>query len=108
MAQPLDTAVDGRDVHGRFAPGNRAGQGNPFAKRVAELRSAFYEAVSREDLAAVVRALVEKARAGDVPAAREVLERLLGKAEAIDVLARVEELEQRLAEVAESGTRRWT
>ncbi len=37
-------------------------------------------AVSDNDLRAIVSTLVEKAKAGDVMAAREVLDRLLGKA----------------------------
>ena len=36
--------------------------------------------VSDDDLRAIVSTLVEKAKAGDVMAAREVLDRLLGKA----------------------------
>ena len=30
---------NGRDARGRFAPGNAGGPGNPFARRVAELRT---------------------------------------------------------------------
>ncbi len=37
-------------------------------------------AVSDDDLRAIVSTLVEKAKAGDVMAAREVLDRLLGQA----------------------------
>ena len=46
---PLSPAGDGasmeRDARtGRFAAGNQVGKGNPFAKRVAALRSALHDA----------------------------------------------------------------
>ncbi len=65
---------------GRFAAGNTFGQGNPHHRRVAELRSALLDAISPEDLRAIVEQLVQKAKAGDVAAAREVLDRIFGKA----------------------------
>lgn len=68
-----------RDEGGRFANGNPGGPGNPYAQQVARIRSAILEAVSDDDLRAVVAALVEKARKGDVAAARELLNRLAGK-----------------------------
>ncbi len=64
---------------GRFAAGNTFGEGNPHHKRVAELRSALLDAISPEDLRAIVEQLVQKAKSGDVVAAREVLDRALGK-----------------------------
>ena len=70
---------NGRDGQGRFAPGNPGGPGNPYVKRAAEIRAAMIEAVSEDDLRAIVRALVKKAKAGDTVAAREVLDRLIGK-----------------------------
>ncbi len=68
-----------RGADGRWLPGNPGGPGNPLAKRTAEIRQAVYDAVTAEDLRAIVKALVAQAKAGDVPAAREVLDRLLGK-----------------------------
>ncbi len=79
-----DAAPRGRDGHGRFAKGNRISRGNPLARRVARLRAALVRAVTPEDIAAVVAALVEKARSGDVAAARELLDRTLGKPDALD------------------------
>ena len=38
-----------------------------------------YEAVTGDDLREIIGALVTKAKAGNVPAAREVLDRLIGK-----------------------------
>lgn len=77
-------ALKGRDGHGRFAKGNRISRGNPLARRVARLRAALVRAVTPEDIAAVVEALIEKARSGDVAAARELLDRTLGKPDALD------------------------
>lgn len=44
------------------------------------LRSALLAAVTADDIEAVARALVAQARAGEIPAARELLNRVLGKA----------------------------
>lgn len=78
LAWPDDPSK--RDARGRFSKGNPGGPGNPMAKRTAEIRSLLMNAVSDEDLTGIVRALVSRAKAGDVPAAREVLDRLAGKA----------------------------
>ncbi len=82
MDDPSPSPPDdnGRDAAtGRFAAGNTFGEGNPHHKRVAELRSALLDAISPEDLRAIVEQLVQKAKSGDVAAAREVLDRALGK-----------------------------
>ncbi len=79
---------------GRFLPGNGGGPGNPYAARVAELRSALLEAVTPGDLAAIVRSLVQAARSGDVAAAKLVFERVLGRPLEADILDRLEALEQ--------------
>ena len=72
---------NGRTARGRFAPGNPGGPGNPYAKRVADLRAALLESVTEADIRAVARALVKRAKAGEVPAIRELLDRLVGKRE---------------------------
>lgn len=69
----------GRDGRGRFATGNTASRGNPHAQAVGRLRAALLGAVTPDDLSEIVVALVAKAKAGDVAAAREVLDRCLGK-----------------------------
>jgi len=75
----------GRDAQGRFRTGNRGGPGNPFARRVAALRQAMYQAVREEDVQAITEALVEKAKAGEVAAAKLVLSYVIGKPpEAVD------------------------
>ncbi|MBE7465566.1 MAG: hypothetical protein HS116_18980 [Planctomycetes bacterium] len=70
---------EGRTAAGRFAPGNPGGPGNPYARRVAQLRQVLLDAVSDKDLVNIAKALVAKAKKGDVHAAREVWDRLMGK-----------------------------
>lgn len=87
---PLAPSGDGRTVGGRFAPGNAHGRGNPHARQAAELREVLMAAVTADDMRVVVGALVEQARAGNVPAARELLDRVLGRvplAATVDVSA---------------------
>jgi hypothetical protein len=43
-------AASGHDAKGRFAPGNKCARGNPFARRMAELRSALLESATPERL----------------------------------------------------------
>ena len=68
-----------RNKLGRFQPGTAAGPGNPNARRTALLKSTLVNAVSEEDLRAVVRALVKRAKRGDIQAAKLLFDRLLGK-----------------------------
>ena len=84
---------DGRDSRGQFSKGNKASRGNPHARRVGELRSALLGAVSPEDLMAIVAKLVDLAKQGDIPAAKEILTRTLGKPHEHDLLERLERLE---------------
>ena len=71
---------NGRTAKGRFAKGNLGGPGNPHGSQVAKLRAALLDAVSIEDIEAVARTLVAQARAGEIQAARELLNRVMGKA----------------------------
>jgi len=94
---PSPTADNGRTDHGRdgrFLPGNRAARGNPFARKVGQLRSAMLRSVKASDVKAVVVKLVEMAKSGDVQAARLLLDRCLGPAGAVDLIERLEVLEQ--------------
>ncbi len=82
---PTSPSASGRDSAGRFAKGNPGGPGNPFARRVAALRSALIQSVQAEDLIAIARTLIEKARQGDTAAAKLLYTYVLGKAaEAVD------------------------
>ena len=59
--------------------GNPGGPGNPFARRVGELRRAMLAAVKPADVADIIKALVAKAKEGHVQAAKLVLSYVLGK-----------------------------
>ena len=69
---------NGRDAKGRFAPGNQGGPGNPFGRRVGELRKAMLAAVSDDDIQAIMRAMIERAKEGHVQAAKLVLSYSIG------------------------------
>lgn len=88
----------GRDASGRFARGNKAAKGNPMAARVAQIRVALIEALTTDDVRAIVRALISRAKKGDVAAAREILDRAIGKPLACDILERLAALEQALGD----------
>jgi len=52
-------------VRGKFAAGNKGGPGNPYAAHVGRWRSVLLASVTEKDMAAVVRALVKAAKAGE-------------------------------------------
>lgn len=70
----------GRDSGGKFTKGNAGGPGNPHAQRVSQIRSVLLDAVSDNDIKAIVKALVAQAKEGDVKAAAELFNRLIGRA----------------------------
>jgi hypothetical protein len=86
VARPSTNGTDGRDEQtGRFLAGNRYGRGNPFARRCAALRKAFYDEATEADVQALCRTLLDKGKAGDVGAAKLALLWLLGTPpEAVD------------------------
>jgi hypothetical protein len=90
---PSPNGDNGRATGGRFAKGNAGGPGNPYGAKVAALRAALMDAVTPDTMARIAAALVKQAEAGDIAAARELLQRCLGAPQAIDLISRVEELE---------------
>jgi hypothetical protein len=98
MKKPLKPLIDGRDKGGRFAAGNRGGPGHPYGAKVARLRAALLDAVSEADVKAIVAELIAQAKDGDVVAARELLDRVLGKPSPTELLERIEALELSAAE----------
>ncbi len=83
--KPIGNGANGdgdeqRNSLGRFVPGNRGGPGAPpQPAAVLELRQAMIAAVSVDDLRAIVSKLVKLAVAGNVQAAREIFDRVLGR-----------------------------
>lgn len=95
---PSPTEDCGRSKNGQFAPGNQISKGNPHHKKVAQLRAALLDAVSKKDLQAIIKKLISKAKGGDAISAREVLDRTLGKPAQAELLQRIETLENFLEE----------
>ncbi len=104
-SRPSPNGANGRDASGRYTAGNRGGPGNPHAQRVGALRSALLDAVTEDDVREVLAALIREAKDGNVAAMREFFSRVLGQAEAVDVLERLDELEALLERAAAEATR---
>jgi hypothetical protein len=73
------TMNSGRDTRGRFARGNVGGPGNPFARRVAELRMVLVETVTDDELRIVAGQLMVKAKFGELAAIKLLFQYVLGK-----------------------------
>jgi hypothetical protein len=93
---PSPPDSNGRGQAGRFGAGNRFGKGNPHARRVSLLRATLLTSVTPGDMKDVVAALLAQAKAGDVAATKELLQRLLGPPVELDLIERLEILERRL------------
>ncbi len=98
MVKPTPNGPNGRDERGRFAPGHPGGPGNPHAKQTGKLRSAMLKAVTEKDMRDVVMKLVDLAKSGNVPAAKEVLDRYLGRPVEADLIERLDQVEELLKE----------
>ena len=99
IKQRSTTGPYGRDEQGRFKQGNKCAKGNPFAKKVARLRAALLSAITPADIKSIIQKLITRAKAGDIVACREVLDRCIGKPIEMDFLERLEGLEKMLAEI---------
>jgi len=97
IKMPSETGVNA----GRFKPGNHAAKGNPYAKKCAELRAALYASVSAEDVRRIVETLKAAALAGDLKAITLLLERVFGSPQPLDLIERLEVLEEKLRENAD-------
>ena len=103
---PTRNGRNGRDAFGRFAKGNAGGPGNPYAAQVGRLRRALLDAVSSDDLGDIIAALIAKAKEGDTAAAREVLDRCLGKAEASHKIETHSDANPTMVVLMDEGTER--
>jgi hypothetical protein len=64
---------------GKFLPGNQAARGNPYHRRLAELRKAFLESATPERVRQLADKLHARALAGDTVSAKIWLTYVLGK-----------------------------
>ena len=94
---PISNGDEGRDEQGRFVKGWKGGPGSPHARYARQLRERLNEALfkvcSPDRLVAVVDAILKAAEAGDVQAARLILERIAGPPISADLMERLEALE---------------
>lgn len=92
---PSPTASNGRAASGRFGPGNQFSLGNPHAKRVAQLRSAIFAAVTEKDLGELMRSLLTNAMQGDTAAAKLVLAYAVGAPQSMEEMRAEDESAER-------------
>ena len=102
-SEPSTTASYGRDEQGKFVKGNKIGEGNPFAKKVARLRAALLSAITPADIRIIIKKLIKQARSGDLAAAKEVLDRAVGRPVELDFLEKLEYLERVLDEFTKTS-----
>jgi hypothetical protein len=94
---------DGRNSRGQFAPGNPGGPGNPQAASAAKHRAEFWRRLRAKDIAQALRVIRQvmndkTAKPADrLTAARELLDRVLGRPVQSDLMERIERLEALLA-----------
>jgi len=83
VAPPSNTVADGatggRSTNGKFTKGNKFGRGNPHARKLAELRTAFISVIGEDQLKQLADYLLVRAMAGDMVAAKLLLSYTLGK-----------------------------
>src|SRR6266851_1914205 len=72
-------AANGRDARGRFVPGNPGGPGNPYARRVAELRQVMLECVTTKEMEIIVGELMVQAKCGNLAAIKLLFQYIIGK-----------------------------
>jgi hypothetical protein len=70
---------EGRTADGTFAPGNKFGPGNPFARKCAAFRAALMEAVTEQDIKDIAVKLRDDAKAGDKAAVKLLFQYVIGK-----------------------------
>jgi hypothetical protein len=86
-----------RNAKGRFIRNNDGGPGNPFGRRVAELRKVLLRSATEENVERLANMLMEKAFAGDLAAAKLLLHYWIGKPKEVAEPDRVDVEEWELA-----------
>jgi hypothetical protein len=77
-AEPRTTDPE-RQSNGRFAPGNRGGPGNPFARKTAALRAKLINLMTEQDVEDIYHVLLLNAKSGHLPAIKFLFSYVLGK-----------------------------
>ncbi|KKM19146.1 hypothetical protein LCGC14_1658590 [marine sediment metagenome] len=81
-SKPRTVGADGRTKEGKFVKGNQCSVGNKSKtnEKSKALKQALIEAIDEKDIRAICRGLARKAKKGDVAAAKEIFDRLWGRA----------------------------
>jgi hypothetical protein len=79
QVNPVPKKPTGRGADGTFQKGCAGGPGNPFGRRIAELRRVVLGGVSEETMRRVTDVLIEKAVSGETAAIRLFFQYTLGK-----------------------------
>jgi hypothetical protein len=95
--EPQAAPKSQRDAKGRFIRNNDGGPGNPFGRRVAELRKVLLRSATEENVERLANMLMEKAFAGDLAAAKLLLLYWIGKPKEVAEPDRVDVEEWELA-----------
>ena len=97
--------AEGRDEKGRFVKGWKGGTGNPHAAQVAKLRAALFAIPGLDDAIrqVFVKQALKAVEERDTRAARFVFEYLIGKPIEIDLMDRLDRIEEML-----DSSPRWT
>ena len=100
---PQTPDPEGRDRKtGRFVKGNKSGTGNPYARRMAQLRAALFQSVTPDDVKAIAITLVDCAKTGDLTAIKIVFDYCIGRPTKEDQCDAAEDTEQDTQEVADN------
>src|SRR5437762_2574483 len=86
-----------RDASGRVGRGNSGGPGNPFGRRLAQLREVLLRSATEENIERLANMLMEKAFAGDMTATKLLLLYWIGKPKEVAEPDRVDVEEWELA-----------
>lgn len=80
--KPRANGADGRNSKGQFAKGNSLSVGNKSHtnEKAKALKETLIESITKKDIKAIGKKLITKAKSGDVHAAREIFDRLWGRA----------------------------
>ena len=80
--KPSTNGADGRNSDGQFAKGNRLSVGNKSHtnEKAIALKEAYINAITEDDIKKIVTEQISKAKKGNTIAAKEIFDRLWGRA----------------------------
>jgi len=78
----MDNEIEnnGKAANGKFTKGNKFGKGQKKGNNIRSVSMLIKALVTDEDVVAIVKVLVDKAKGGDLKAIAELFDRLIGKA----------------------------